>query len=71
MPGDVSVTGIDDIELALMVTPPLTTVHVPTMKWKKAATALSDLVEGGAAKPCVELQISLEIRGSFGLAKTV
>lgn len=71
VPGDVSVTGFDDIELARIVTPPLTTVHIPHREMgKKAALALIDLVEGGPVTPPVELKTSVEIRGSLGLAKT-
>ena len=54
VPEDVSITGFDDIELARIVTPPLTTVHVPHREMgRRAATALVDMVEekgkGGAA----------------------
>ena len=47
VPDDVSITGFDDIELAHIVTPKLTTVRVPhQIMGEKAAVALVDLVEG-------------------------
>ena len=71
VPEDISVTGFDDIELARIVTPTLTTVHVPHREMgTKAAAALIGLVEGGPAGPPVELGISVEIRESLGPAKT-
>lgn len=48
VPGDVSITGFDDTELAGHVHPPLTTVRQDAMGWGRAAArALLDLVEGG------------------------
>ena len=40
VPADVSVIGFDDIDLALVVDPPLTTVHVPHRRMGKAAASL-------------------------------
>ncbi len=39
-PDDVSVTGFDDIDLALVLDPPLTTVHVPHRRMGEAAARL-------------------------------
>ena len=39
-PADVSVTGFDDIDLARIVTPPLTTVHVPHRRMGEAVADL-------------------------------
>lgn len=70
VPGDVSVTGFDDIELARIVHPALTTVHVPHRKMgRKAACALVDMVEKKQAGVSVKLDTSLRIRGSLGPAR--
>lgn len=71
VPADVSVTGFDDIELARILTPSLTTVHVPHREMgSKAAAALISLVEGTPSETLTELQISLCIRDSLGDAKS-
>ncbi len=67
IPGDVSVTGFDDIELARIVTPSLTTVRVPHREMGfKAATALVDLVEQTGTSGSVQLQCAVCIRDSLG-----
>ncbi|MCX7566367.1 LacI family DNA-binding transcriptional regulator [Sulfitobacter sp. F26169L] len=69
VPQDVSVTGFDDIELARIVTPPLTTVHVPHREMgTKAAIALIALVEGGDSLPPTDLGVSIKRRESLGPA---
>ncbi|WP_170517226.1 LacI family DNA-binding transcriptional regulator [Ruegeria atlantica] len=54
VPGDVSITGFDDIELARIVTPRLTTVHVPHREMgRRAASELIGMLEnqaGGSGK---------------------
>lgn len=70
LPCDVSVTGFDDIELARIVTPGLTTVHVPHREMgTKAATALIALVEGAQSMGAQELEVSVQLRASLGPAK--
>ena len=66
VPEDISVTGFDDIELARVVTPQLTTVHVPHREMgRKAATVLVDMVENRNAGKSIELPISLKLRESL------
>lgn len=70
VPGDISITGFDDIELAMIVHPALTTVHVPHREMgRKAACALVDMVEKKHAGASVKLDTSLRIRGSLGPAR--
>ena len=67
VPGDVSVTGFDDIPIARMVTPQLTTIRQPLLELgKRAAALLMDKIEdvgpvrGWLAEP------ELVVRGSTG-----
>jgi alanine racemase len=69
IPGDVSVVGFDDIDLAPHVDPPLTTVHQPIRrKGEEAVRALLTVVERrGQAKPeHRRLETRLIVRGSTG-----
>jgi len=68
VPEDISVIGFDDISLAAMTTPPLTTIRQPLHEMGRlAAAALVDMIEG---KPASELrcEVPLELvaRGSTG-----
>ncbi len=72
VPGDVSVVGFDDIDLAVQVDPPLTTVHQPIRrKGEEAARALmAVLLGGGNAEPeHRRLPTHLVVRGSTGLPR--
>jgi DNA-binding LacI/PurR family transcriptional regulator len=66
VPGDVSVAGFDDMDLAAYLYPPLTTVRVPAFDiGRTAADFLLDMIERGCLKPrrrCFET--SLVIRES-------
>ena len=67
VPGDVSVTGFDDIELARIVSPPLTTVHVPHRDMgRRAAQELIAMVSGESPGRPLKLDSRLELRGSLG-----
>ena len=69
VPGDVSVVGFDDIDLAQHVDPPLTTVHQPIRrKGEEAVRLLLTVVERrGPAKPeHRRLETRLIVRGSTG-----
>lgn len=66
VPEDVSITGFDDIELARIVTPQITTVHVPHREMgRRAAEALIDMVEKRGAAESIKLAATLQIRGSL------
>lgn len=66
VPRDVSITGFDDIELARIVRPQITTVHVPHREMgRKAAIALIDMVEKRSAGDAIELESTLQIRASL------
>ncbi len=46
VPGDISITGFDDIELAAHLQPPLTTVNTDVVAWgRAAATGLLELID--------------------------
>lgn len=66
VPEDVSITGFDDIELAQIVYPALTTVHVPHREMgRRAARALVDMVHG-ATTGSVDLGAQVCLRSSLG-----
>ena len=50
IPEDVSVIGFDDVELASVVHPPLTTIHQPTYDIGKAAVEILIRLAGGSSK---------------------
>jgi DNA-binding LacI/PurR family transcriptional regulator len=69
VPGDVSVVGFDDIDLAQHLDPPLTTVHQPIRrKGEEAVDLLLAVIEGrGLARPeHRRLETHLVVRGSTG-----
>lgn len=67
VPGDLSVTGFDDIELAKISTPPLTTVHVPHRRMgREAAKVLLDMVANESGQANIMIETSLQMRGSLG-----
>lgn len=73
VPGELSVTGFDDISFAPMVSPPLTTVRMPIAGMGKEAVNLlirrvqSD--EPEATRSRLVLDVDLIVRGSTGKAR--
>ena len=66
VPKDVSITGFDDIELAKIVIPELTTVHVPHQEMgNKAAVALVDMVENKSGPILKPLEAIVKFRNSL------
>lgn len=69
VPGDVSIVGFDDIELAQVAFPKLTTVHVPHREMgRKAAQALISYLQEGIEIVGEELICDLSLRDSLGPA---
>lgn len=67
VPGDVSITGFDDIEIAMLAEPPLTTVHVPHRDMgRRAAAALIDMMQTGQAPESIALPTDIRHRQSLG-----
>ena len=67
VPGDVSVTGFDDIDLAAVTDPGLTTVHVPHRRMGDAAArALLALRDGGSVPEPTAFATRIVARGSLG-----
>jgi len=71
VPEDISITGFDDIELALLSEPPLATVHVPHREMgRRAALALVNITRGNMpAQTSTRLDTTLQLRASLGPAK--
>ncbi|WP_458792903.1 LacI family DNA-binding transcriptional regulator [Yoonia sp. MH D7] len=66
VPDTVSITGFDDIELAQISDPPLTTVHVPHREMgRRAALALVAAVTDGVSLQSVELPATIVMRESL------
>ncbi|MEU5655990.1 LacI family DNA-binding transcriptional regulator [Streptomyces sp. NPDC047737] len=64
VPGDISVTGFDDLALATAVEPELTTVRLPAEQvGERGMTALLDVLEGRPAARH-DLPVRLVVRGS-------
>lgn len=70
VPRDVSITGFDDIELAQVLTPQLSTMHVPHREMgRRAAAMLIALVEGENPQPAIALPVTVQMRGSLAPPK--
>lgn len=69
VPGQVSITGFDDIEIAEIVSPPLTTVHVPHRDMGSGAARLLLSLRNGETEPkTMRLETHLTWRSSLGPA---
>lgn len=69
VPDDISITGFDDIDLATLAEPGLTTVHVPHRDMgRRAARALLDAIASGTPPVGVQLATDIRQRGSLGPA---
>ncbi len=65
VPGTISVVGIDNLEIAAHLSPPLTTVHLPTTQLGDiSARHLLAMLRGETAPRRVELPIELVVRRS-------
>jgi DNA-binding LacI/PurR family transcriptional regulator len=70
VPDQVSVTGFDDIPIARMSIPPLSTIHIPWYEAAHAATlGLIGAIEGNQIEPIhQELPVEIVLRGTTGPA---
>jgi LacI family transcriptional regulator len=67
VPEAVSITGFDDIELAQISTPRLTTVHVPHREMgRRAAEILIQMLGGADPGPSTQLQTRIMLRETLG-----
>jgi LacI family transcriptional regulator len=66
VPGEMSVVGFDDVQLATLVSPALTTVHAPLARLGRRAVDLLLLRLRGGTAASAQLPVELTIRGSTG-----
>lgn len=67
VPDDLSVVGIDDLDMSAHLSPPLSTVHIPTGRiGAQCAGMICDLIESKPFDPLVELHVELVVRRSTG-----
>ncbi|PUB24102.1 LacI family transcriptional regulator [Promicromonospora sp. AC04] len=68
VPGEMSVVGFDDVQLAALVSPALTTVHIPLARLGQRAVDLLLARLRGGTPVSGQLPVELTIRGSSGPA---
>ncbi|TFL19679.1 LacI family DNA-binding transcriptional regulator [Jannaschia formosa] len=69
VPGDVSITGFDDMELSTVADPPLATVAIPHARMGTTAAAmLTGMVRDGTRPDSVALPCEILLRASLGPA---
>lgn len=69
IPAEISITGFDDIDLAEVIQPKLTTVHVPHRRMgESAAKLLLDILNGNTECQSIELETKIVMRESLGQA---
>lgn len=67
VPGQISIIGIDNLEISGHLNPPLTTVHLPTARLGIAAAEhILARIEGKTLPHSQELPVALVVRGSTG-----
>ena len=64
IPRDLSVVGFDDLEIATLIGPPLTTIRQPLADMAEAATRMALQDDASGARPHLELPTRLVVRGS-------
>lgn len=66
IPSDMSVIGFDDIDLATMTTPTITTIHQPTYQlgWQACNLLIEQIENPGSAQKPIILNTDLIVRGS-------
>ena len=70
VPGDISITGFDDIDIAAIVEPALTTVHVPHRRMGAAAAEkLLAMIDGKPVERHLVLQTEIVERGSLAAVR--
>ncbi|MEM8591893.1 MAG: LacI family DNA-binding transcriptional regulator [Pseudomonadota bacterium] len=69
VPKDISITGFDDLEIAQLADPSLTTVHVPHREMgRRAAMSLIQMLNKGSAVESLKLPTDIRLRQSLGKA---
>jgi LacI family transcriptional regulator len=67
VPADLSIVGIDDLDMSAHLSPSLTTVHVPTGAiGAEAARMLLSIIRGDGRGAVLDLRVELVVRRSSG-----